>query len=49
MKIQLHELVKVSNNSRLTSDVLNILNEKLSAADLNTFKEWLRLIENKKK
>jgi len=39
------KMVSVSNNSRLTKEVYEILLQKLEDTDLNTIKEWFKLIK----
>ena len=45
--IQLHQIVKVSNNSRLTQQVLASVNEKLNDKEKRDFVEWLKIVERK--
>lgn len=47
MEIKLHEIVEVSNNSRLTQDLLNTLNTKLSKSEKDDFRRFLELVKNK--
>lgn len=44
MDIQLSELVKVSNHSKITETVLKTLNEKLTVVEKSEFLMWLKLI-----
>jgi len=44
-RLELHNLVEVSNNYRLTGDVLNMLKEKLSPDEMITFNQWLLVIK----
>ena len=39
------KMVSVSNNSRLTKEEYEILLQKLEDIDLNTIKEWFKLIK----
>jgi len=39
------KMVSVSNNSRLTKEAYEILLQKLEDIDLNTIKEWFKLIK----
>ena len=39
------KMVSVSNNSRLTKEAYEILLQKLEDTDLNTIKEWFKLIK----
>ena len=45
MKLQLHQLVSVSNNSIITNNVLRIVNEKLTPEELKEFENWLRIVK----
>ena len=47
-KLELYELAQLANNSRVTNEVLTILNAKLKGSDLRIFREWLRIIREKK-
>lgn len=47
MNIRLSDLVKVSNNSRLTNIVLNELNSKLDDLEKRNFLEWLKIVNEK--
>jgi hypothetical protein len=42
----LPQMVKVSNNSRLTSQVANNLATTLSEVEFNDFIQWLKLVES---
>lgn len=44
-KLQLNQLVTVSNNSRLTAEVLNALNT-LPEKDIRLFEQWLHLVKS---
>lgn len=44
MDIPLHEIVRASNNSHLTQDVLKALNTKLSDAEKQDFRRWLMIV-----
>ena len=44
----LPQMVSVSNNSRLTHEVAVVLTEKLTKAELASFKRWIQLIESEK-
>lgn len=45
MGIRLNELTEVSNNSRLTNDVLRSLNDKLDEKELRDFRQWLGIVK----
>ena len=46
-KLQLYNLVELSNDSKITRSLLNILNEKLTDTEMLEFKKWLNIIKNK--
>ena len=41
----LPQMVTISNNSRLTNEVANLIAEKLSPEELKKFQDWLKLAE----
>lgn len=43
--LHLSDLVEISNNSRLTSEILLILKDKLSPEEIIKFKKWLSIIK----
>ena len=49
MKLRLHQLSGVSNNSILTNQVLAIFNDKLDDADRKKVYDWLRLVEQEQR
>jgi len=48
MKLQLHEIVKISNNSLITREMLEVLNNSLGYKELELFREWLKIINREK-
>lgn len=44
MEIHLRELVKVSNNSIITNNVLRILNKRLTHEERREFCDWLNIV-----
>ena len=44
--LRLSDLTKVSNNSHLTQDILEALNNKLSDIEKDDFLQWLKLVED---
>jgi hypothetical protein len=46
--IRLSDLAKVSNNSVVTNQVLNTLNEKLDDKEKRDFLMWLKIVEQNK-
>lgn len=46
--IQLYELVEISNNSRITNEVLFTINSKLTPAEIRAFRIWLHIIKESK-
>jgi hypothetical protein len=49
MKIQLHQLANVSNNSRLTQQLTDGLNGQLNDKTKQAFIEWLQLVKVEQK
>lgn len=45
--IKLADLAKVSNNSIVTNQVLNTLNEKLDDKEKRDFLAWLKIVQSK--
>jgi len=41
----LPKMVTISNNSRLTNEVANLIAEKLSPEEFKKFQDWLKLVE----
>jgi hypothetical protein len=46
MRIELHKMVAVSNNSPLTNQVNVMLNDKLSDEEKANFNRWMQLVIN---
>lgn len=44
--LELYNLVEVSNNSRITNELLEILNTKLEGNDFRVFQTWLRIVKD---
>lgn len=49
MDIKLQQLVKLSNNSNITHDILDAFNEKLNDVEKTKLNEWFKLVEIKSK
>jgi hypothetical protein len=47
-RMTLPKMVKVSNDSRLTAELAETLNNKLSNEELANFHRWLQLVETER-
>lgn len=48
-EIKLHELVQVSNNSRITQELQKKLVKALNKDDRHLFRQWLSIVKSKQK
>ncbi len=45
MPLKLSDLVEISNNSIITSNVLRAINSSFTEKEIRDFKQWLKIVE----